>query len=264
MSMVDDGRLRALVIEDEWVARNYLVELLDASGLAEIVGAVGTVDEVRQTLQSPHGPSIEVVFVDVQLGTNPQAGLELVRSLERASSLMFVLATAVAKHAAEAFDLGVVDYLVKPYTEERVEQCLRRLIARRPASRALTPRKIVARRDRSIVFLQPEEVWAFEASDRLTSVHTAHGKFDIDLSLASIEASVGRTLLRVHRNWLVNKEHVKELHRDGNESRLFVGTSGGAERRGLFVPVARERAQTTRETLLAGTTGLRETVSFRR
>ena len=140
---------------------------------------------------------------------------------------MFVLATAYDEHALEAFELGVVDYLLKPFSEERVAQCLRRLHQRRHAravARAtVAPTRIVARRKRSLVFLEPHEIWAFEAADRLTFVHTMHGTFDIDLSLAAVEASFGRAFVRVHRNWLVNATHIKELERDGHETKLFVG-----------------------------------------
>ena len=100
---------------------------------------------------------------------------------------MFVLATASAEHSLEAFDLGVVDYILKPYTEERVEQSFKRLLDRRPF-RAQGPRRVVARRKKSLVFLDPDSIWAFEAADRLTFVHSPEGRFDIDLSLAAIEA----------------------------------------------------------------------------
>src|SRR5690606_33019163 len=121
--------------------------------------------------------------------------------------------------ALEAFELGVADYLIKPFTEDRVEACLERLHARRSGSQPpLPPLRIVARRGRGLVFLEPSEVWAFEAADRLTSVHTAHGTFDVDLSLSAIEASLGRSFARVHRNWLVNASHIKRLDRDGSET----------------------------------------------
>jgi len=256
--MNDSARLRALVVEDEWPARNYLVELLEASSLAEVVGAVATLDEARQALTTP-SLAVDVAFVDVRLsGSGDDAGLELVRGLaRRASAPMFVLATAFQEHALEAFELGVVDYLLKPFTEERVEQCLHRILARRPASAPVAPLRIVARRGKSLVFLSPSEVWAFEAADRMTSVHTPHGTFDLDLSLSAIEASFGRALTRVHRNWLVNAAHVKELDRDGAETRVFVGAGIGPDQHGIRVPVARERAQTVRETLLANAMGLR-------
>jgi two-component system response regulator LytT len=255
--------LRSLVVEDEWPARNYLVELLESSGLAEVVGAVGTMDEARQALAADApGMGVDVVFVDIALhGAAPgETGLTLVReAADRPTAPMFVFATAYDEHALEAFELGVVDYLLKPFSEERVVHCLRRLHQHRPGARAGSngPPRIVARRKRSLVFLQPHEIWAFEAADRLTFVHTTHGLFDIDLSLAAVEASFGRAFVRVHRNWLVNAAHIKELERDGHETKLFVGASIADAGRGVRVPVARERAAAVREMLLINATGLR-------
>ncbi|HVJ89685.1 MAG TPA: LytTR family DNA-binding domain-containing protein [Labilithrix sp.] len=268
-----DHPLRALVLEDEWPARNYLVELLEGSGLAKVVGAIASVDEAQAVLAAKSGVSVDVVFVDVQLMPDGEgAGLELVRELSRTPDApLFVLATAFREHALEAFELGVADYLIKPFTEERVEACLERLHARRSRSDTQPPPpplRIVARRGRGLVFLDPSEVWAFEAADRLTSVHTAHGTFDVDLSLSAIEASLGRSFARVHRNWLVNASHIKRLDRDGSETTIFVGVALAIDdatpgdrpvdySNGLTVPVARERAQGVREMLLSNAMGVR-------
>lgn len=253
--MADEVPLRVLVVEDEWPARNYLVELLHASKLAVVVGAVADAESAVDVL-SPDAPPIDVVFADVHLvgSERDDAGLELVRNFaKRPGAPLFVLATAFKEHAIEAFSLGVVDYLLKPFTEERVEHCLRRLLTRRPNRVPLaSPSKIVARRKKGLVFLRPDEVWAFEAADRLTFVHTKRGKFDLDLSLSAIEAAFGGgLLLRAHRNWLVNPEHVRELQRDSGDE-LVIGDDDG-----LRVPVARERAQAVRDALLADATGVR-------
>src|SRR5579884_3127000 len=108
--------LRALVVEDEWPARNYLVELLESSQLAEVIGAVGSVEEATQALVGgPAGVGVDVAFVDVALegGARDANGLALVRSLGGTPNApMFVLATAYEGHALEAFELGVVDYLL--------------------------------------------------------------------------------------------------------------------------------------------------------
>lgn len=265
MSAPEDSPLRTLVVEDEWPARNYLVELLQASRLAEVVGAVSSVDQAREAIEAQSsGVGIECVFVDVQLlgqGSH-ETGLDLVRSMAQGTRApMFVLATAFDQHALEAFELGVVDYLLKPFTEDRVTQTLRRLHERRPAPTIPAgphlAARIVARKKRSLVFLELHEIWAFETEDRLTSVHTAHGTFDLDLSLAAIEASFGRTFVRVHRQWLVNASHIKELERDGDETRLFVGPALGDDKKGVRVPVARERAAAVRNALLSNATGLR-------
>ena len=118
------------------------------------------------------------------------------------------------------------------------------------------PSRIVARRKRALVFLRLEEVWAFEAAERLAYVHNARGRFDVDLSLAAVEASFGRTLLRVHRKWLVNTEYVYELEGAGSETELRIGVPAGASA-GLRVPVARERARRVRAALLGNTLGIR-------
>ncbi len=248
--------LKALVLEDEWPTRNYLVKLIEGTRLAEVIGAVATLDEAREALA---GSPADVAFVDVQLAATGDArtGLDLVRSMAgEPAAPMFVLATASSQHSLEAFDLGVVDYTLKPFTEERVEQCLRRLLERR-APRAEGVRRVVARRKKSLVFLDPVSIWAFEAADRLTFVHSPEGKFDIDLSLAAIEASFGRALFRVHRNWLVNLAYVKELERDIGGATVIVGSDLEPSGKSIRAPVSQDRAKALRDVLLENATGLR-------
>ena len=251
--------LRALVVEDELPARNYLVELLHATGSVEVAAAVETLDEARQLL-GEGDIGVDIAFVDINLATSGgrDSGLTLVREMAgKPGAPLFVLTTALKQHAIEAFELGVVDYILKPFDEERIRQCLDRLRARLPKP-APRPRleRIVARRNKGIVFLLLNEVWAFEASGRLTFVHTTHGRFDIDLSLAALETSYGERLMRVHRNWLVNIEHVKAMEREDGDTEVFVGTS--PEGQGVRVPVARERAKAVKDLLLSGAMGIRK------
>jgi DNA-binding LytR/AlgR family response regulator len=259
MVQASEAKLRVLIVEDEWPARNYLVELLVGSGLAEVVGAVASVEEAQEALRPTSRLGVDTAFLDLQLARDggDRAGLTFARSLrESAPEVRIVLATAYDEHAIAAFELGAVDYLLKPFGEERVLACLHRLRATRmlPPSAAT---RIVARRRRSLVFLEPEEIWAFEADERLTFVHTRHGKFDVDLSLAAIELSLGASLTRVHRKWLVNAAHVRELMRGSNETLLFVGDGMAGEGPGIEVPVSRDRVAEVRETLLRSAVGTR-------
>lgn len=249
-------RLRTLIVEDEWPTREYLSELLLASKLADVVAAVATSEEALQVL-GPDGIEVDVVFVDINLATSggEEAGLALVRRFAKAQSApLFVMATALKQHAIEAFDLDVVDYLLKPFSEQRVVECLERVArrCRRPA--AVSPTRIVARNKRGLIFLRQGEVRAFEASERLTYVHSAAGRFSVDLSLATIEATLGEGWLRVHRNWVVNREHVRAMERDELGNVLVIGDAG---EEGIRVPIARDKLQNVRGILLDGATGIR-------
>ena len=239
-------KLRALIVDDEWVARNYLVELLQTSASADVVAAVDDLEHAREALDTL---APDIAFVDIQLVGSDRDGLALVRERAARGSPQFVLATAHAQHALAAYDLGVADYLLKPFTAARVEQCLARLRGRATAATPAGPLRIVARRKRALVFLRLDEVWAFEAAERLAYVHSPRGTFEIDLSLAAIEASFGRTFVRTHRNWLVNADRVLELDGAHGDAELVVGD--------LRVPVARERTATVRSALLANTSGIR-------
>jgi DNA-binding LytR/AlgR family response regulator len=117
--------------------------------------------------------------------------------------------------------------------------------------------RVVARRRGALVFLDMGEIWAFEAAERLTFVHSRHGTFDIDVSLAAIETSAGAGFARVHRNWLVNRGQIKTLERSAGNTILFVGIAVGQEGLGIQVPVARTRATSLRQELLANAIGVR-------
>ena len=78
----------------------------------------------------------------------------------------------------------------------------------------------------------------------------------MDFSLIALESSFGCAFMRVHRNWLVNLAHVRELEHDGERTKVFVGDSPATEARGLRIPVACQRAAIVREVLLTNATDL--------
>ena len=130
--------------------------------------------------------------------------------------------------------------------------------ADRRGQRRPGPCRVVARRKNRLVFLDPEAIWAFQAADRLTFVHAPEGTFEIDLSLAALEASFGPALFRVHRNWLVNLVFVKELERVSGGTTLTVGSDPAHEGRNVRAPVSKDRAKALRNVLLKNATGLRK------
>lgn len=251
-------RIRAFIVEDEPVARHYLAELLAAVQDVELVGAAARLADVEARGFDELASSIDVCFIDVHLGggrTN-EDGLAVARALAAtAMPPLLVFATASSDHAIAAIELGSVGYLRKPFDEAKVVASLarvrERLVGRRRTAGA---RRLVGRSRTGLVFLDAREVWGFGADTRLVNMHTAAGVFDVDLSLSNLQNALGDRFMRVHRQWLVQIDHIRAMERDAGELTLFVGTALG---QGLRVPVARDRAAAVREGLLTMAVGLR-------
>jgi two-component system, LytTR family, response regulator LytT len=251
--------MRVLVLEDEWPARNFLTQLVEKSGLAHVVAAVPSPALASEALATTPAP-IDIAFVDIHLAGEiepERAGLSWIETLAQAHKRgeptpKVILTTASKEHAMRAYDLGVVDYLLKPFTETRVRESLQRvssLVRRVPPTAAEADVRIAARKGRSILFLDRARAYAFEAEGRLCYVHTDEGRLDIDLSLSSLQAVLGPSYLRVHRNWLVSIASVSALEREDSDWVLTVSN--------LRIHVARDRATAIREKLLASAIGLR-------
>lgn len=241
-------KLTAVVVEDEWIARNYLVELLTQTHRVKVVAAVASLDDA---LRSFDEFTVDVGFFDVRLLDDPSNvdGLNLARHLRGAHNpRRIVLATASPEYAIDAFELGAVDYVLKPFSEDRIDACAERLIQRLPPRAPNGPARVVARRGKALVFLALEEIYGFEASERLTYAHHPDGVFEVDLSLRRVEEIVGHALLRVHRNWVINPHRVQSMYREGTEVYLAFSPE-------LLVPVSRSKARTVRERLFEGTIG---------
>ena len=262
--MISDAKLEnplwSLVVEDEWPARAYLIELLEASGVARVAAAVATLAEARQVLGAEN-MAIDVTFVDINLAKSggEGAGITFVRSIAALSEApAVVFTTAYRQYAVEAFELGAVDYLLKPFTEERLYRCLMKVKQQRSSGlTSTTRRRVVARSKQGLVFLATADVFAFEASSRLTFVHTKEGRFDVDLSLNALESAFDSQFVRVHRNWLVNIERVVAMNRDTGETVLVVGGRATVDTDAFFIPVAKDRVADVRRRLLIDTTGIR-------
>ena len=113
--------LRVLIADDETLAVQRLEDLLRKEGGVEIVAAV---DNGQQAIESIRALRPELVFLDVQM--SGRTGLEVVREVGPENMPPTIFVTAYDRYALEAFDVAAVDYLLKPFDDERFEQAFRR------------------------------------------------------------------------------------------------------------------------------------------
>jgi two-component system, LytTR family, response regulator len=222
------GMLRTLIVDDEPVARGILRGELETFEDVEVVGEAenGAVALERIAADRP-----DLVLLDLQMPVI--GGLDVVRSLKGGSPLpAIVIVTAWDQYAVQAFEAGAIDYLLKPVSRERLLEAVER--ARRTSGRqaaekvariqeiaestaVVSPdnrptRKIVGRTGSEYILLNADEVYAFQAEGDLVWILTARNKFLATQTLKALEERLGNTnFRRIHRNALVNIDHVRRM-----------------------------------------------------
>jgi DNA-binding LytR/AlgR family response regulator len=200
--------VKVLIADDEPIARQVLREHVESIPGLELAGEASTgAEAIQQILRLKP----DLVLLDLQM---PELdGLAAVRSLQGRRTPLVIFVTAHDNHALEAFDVGAVDYLLKPVRKERLEQAVEK--ARRQAPPAAAPavlRKIVGRRGSDRHLLDPSEIVAFQAEGELVHIVTAAQRYLSDDSLKTLEEKLERPRFRrVHRATIINTDHIRTI-----------------------------------------------------
>jgi two-component system, LytTR family, response regulator len=209
--------LRALIVDDEPLARDRVRALLQRDAEVEIAGEAGDGDAALREL-SRWSP--EICFLDVQMPG--MDGFEVLRRAPRLPRAV-VFVTAWNEHAVRAFDVNAADYLLKPYDEERFGRALARAKSRarsgldeellRAVLRSLPPalERIQVRDRGRIVLVDPSSIDWVQAAGNYLELHAGGETHLHRETLASLEERMGDRLVRIHRSTLVNPMRVREL-----------------------------------------------------
>ncbi|HXE65300.1 MAG TPA: LytTR family DNA-binding domain-containing protein [Bryobacteraceae bacterium] len=248
-------KLRALIVDDEDLARSVLRRLLADEGGVEIVGEASNGVEALEAIAELRP---DVVLLDIEMPGFD--GFEVVQQLENSPAIVFV--TAYDEYAVRAFEANAIDYLLKPVRPERLERALGRVRERRgsppDASRVREIRevarerggplqRIAARRGKRIVIVPVRDIIRIEIEDKLVFAVKENDRLLIEKTITELETMLEPAgFLRISRGELVNLETVKEL------LPWFSGTwrvklANGEER-----DVSRDRAKQLREAMGIG------------
>jgi two-component system, LytTR family, response regulator len=201
--------VRVLIADDEPVARDILREHVESTAGLKLVGEAATGSEtVTRILEL----TPDLVLLDLEMPE--RNGLAVVRSLRGAPGPLIIFVTAHDRHAVEAFEVGAVDYLLKPVRRERFEKAIEK--ARKQLRPASVPegalRKIVGKRGSDMYLLDPSEVIAFRAEGELVHVITATQQYLASHALKVLEAQLDRPRFRrIHRSTIINTDHIRKI-----------------------------------------------------
>jgi two-component system LytT family response regulator len=208
-------KIRTAVVDDEPLARSNLIVLLRRDTEIEIVSECGGGVEAVASIKS-HKP--ELVFLDVQM---PECdGFDVLELLGGEVPPAIVFVTAYDQYALRAFDAGALDYLLKPFNNERFDRALSRAKERIARGREF-PRKLdrlAVKSAGEILFLKVSEIDWIEAADYYACLHIGRHTHLLRRSLFDLEQELEKeAFCRIHRSAIVNLNRVLrlELNADG-------------------------------------------------
>jgi len=218
-------RLRTLVVDDEAPARGYLLRLLARHPDIEVIGEA---TQGREALRCLETLRPDLVFLDIQMpGLD---GFEVLRLLDPADCPpVVVFVTAYDAHALKAFDAQALDYLLKPFDDERFDRCLARvrshwnglgtaagganLQTALESIRTSTPVDRITVKQRDLILVLPvEDVDWISAEDNYVRIHARGHSHLLRESLNSLEGRLDpRCFARIHRSTVVNVSRIVSL-----------------------------------------------------
>jgi two-component system LytT family response regulator len=200
--------LRVLIVDDEPPARASLRVLLARDPQVQLVGECGSGAEAIEAIRSL---APQVLFLDVQM---PEVdGFDVIEQLGAAAPPAIVFVTAYDQHALRAFDAGALDYLVKPYTDERFALALAR--AKEQASRggaSALAQRLVVKSGRQLHVVPLADIDWIESADYCVDLHVGPRTHSLRRSMAAVESELEPAgFCRIHRTAIVNLARVRAL-----------------------------------------------------
>jgi two-component system LytT family response regulator len=208
--------MRALIVDDEAPARAKIRRMLDAAGGVEIAGEVST---GREAIVAIKRSRPDIVFLDIQMpGLD---GISVAETLDGEGGPYVVFVSAHDHHAMRAFDVGAVDYLLKPFTPERFDRMLERARERiqkgsgpaQPAQGAEYLRRILVIADGRAQFLPVERIDRAESERNYVVLHSSEARHRLRTTIGALAERLDPgQFLRVNRSALVRLDAIREMH----------------------------------------------------
>lgn len=219
-------KIRALIVDDEPIAREGVRVQLLKDPMAEIVGECANGLEAVYAIQTL---APDVVFLDVQM---PRIdGFEVLQAIGPDAMPAIVFVTAYDKYALQAFEVNAVDYLLKPFDTERFQRAFQRAKAQLQKQNvdAINQQlqtlldsiqgdkkyleRLVVKSSGRIFFLQVSEIDWIEAADNYVSLRTGRESHLIRQTLSGLETKLDpQDFVRFRHSAIVNVRRIKELH----------------------------------------------------
>lgn len=236
--------MKIAVVDDERPARTELkYQILDTFPEAEISEA----DSGIAALELFGRESFDILFLDINL--NDMEGTTLAAAAKRMMpDARIIFATAYSNYAVKAFELGVDNYILKPFDPDRVKQALEQCVRKMEDIKPVPSKsgRLAVNTNRKTVFLEISQIAYIETSGRSCTIHTQSGDYVENLLLGDYEKKLTPYgFYRIHKSYLINMDAISELF-------PWASNSVAVKMRGFekdILPVSREKVRQLRQML---------------
>lgn len=225
MSAAETTKIRALIVDDEPLARRRIKSLLAHDSSVDIIGECS---DGYKAVSSIRELNPDLVFLDVQMPA--MSGFDVIKTIgpERMPTVIFV--TAYDQYALKAFDVNALDYLLKPFnrtrfqkTLERAKTTIRRIQNHEVNDQLLSllgdlrreqemPDRFIIKSGGRVVFLRVEEIDWISTVGNYVRLHVGRDSHLMRETMTGMESKLNRDrFMRIHRSTIVNLDRVKEV-----------------------------------------------------
>ncbi len=228
-------KIRAAIVDDEPFARERVRRMLSGDEEIEIVGEAGDGIEAVSIIKETR-PAL--VFLDVQMPGKD--GFEVLAELAENETPIIIFLTAFDRYAVKAFEAAALDYLLKPFDEERLQKAVERAKAQLDdKSETETSRifktdegfldRVLVKKGGRVFFFKTDEIEWIEAYGNYVRLHFELATHLLRETISSLEAQLdSQKFVRVHRSGLVNLTRIREIETlSGGRARIIL--KSGAE-----------------------------------
>ena len=233
--------MKVIIIDDEPLARSIVKEYLQKHPQLEIMQECNDGFEGLKAIQQ-HQP--DLIFLDIQM---PKInGFEMLELIEQPPAVIF--ATAFDEYAIKAFEAHAIDYLLKPFNQDRFDKAISKWMEKNNSSSEKATQdlletasqspaqsnRIVVKNGSKIKIIPVHEVQYLEAADDYVKVHTSEGYFLKNKTMGHFEQVLdGQQFVRSHRSYIVNVQHITRIDPYEKDNHVAILKSG------VKVPVSR-------------------------
>jgi two-component system, LytTR family, response regulator len=209
--------LKAIIVDDERLARVNLKKLLSLHPEIEVAGEASSCQEAIEMINL-HKP--QLIFLDIQLGG--ETGFDLLELIDNSIKIVFV--TAYDEYALRAFEVNAIDYLLKPVNPERLKDAIYRVLANEKTQKneaksfEYSDSIYVRLNNYASRFIKISSITCIEPVGNYSKIVTIEGKHCLVLKTLKQwqEELPDNNFVRIHRSSIVNIEHVERIEKKSN------------------------------------------------